>query len=128
MGTPGFDRSVTPLFLCRPSDLSHMQPGVLQQRCTYKQARQSVISMGDVSTKKPNEWKFVKGINDYGKEQTYMYLGAKDNVEEGTAPLSKPIFDLGAWSFLTRPYFILIFSPFFLVSTLLLGDFFSGRI
>merc|ERR1712032_1086646 len=24
------------------------------------------------------EWKFVKGINDYGKEQTYMYLGEKE--------------------------------------------------
>jgi hypothetical protein len=23
------------------------------------------------------EWKFYKGINDYGKEQTYMSLGAK---------------------------------------------------
>ena len=36
------------------------------------------VSMGEASTKKPNEWKYVKGINDYGKEQTYMVSKCKD--------------------------------------------------
>merc|ERR1740138_2042070 len=75
-------------------------------------ARRAVtVRMGEASTKKPNEWKYVKSINDYGKEQTYMYLGAKDGSEENSAPLSAPLLDLGDWSFLVKPYFILLFSP-----------------
>merc|ERR1712032_887768 len=34
------------------------------------------VMMSDAKGRK--EWKFVKGINDYGKEQTYIYLGEKE--------------------------------------------------
>merc|ERR1711990_174724 len=73
--------------------------------------RASTLTMGEASTKKANEWKYVKGINDYGKEQTYMYLGAKDDAAEDSAPLSKPLIDLGDWSFLLKPYFVILFTP-----------------
>ena len=78
--------------------------------------RTLTVQMGDVSTKKPNEWKYVKGINDYGKEQTYMYLGPKDNTEDGDSALSRPILDIlpEGWNVVLKPYFILLFTPFVL--------------
>ena len=80
------------------------------------------VVMGEASTNKENEWKFVKGINDYGKEQTYMYLGAKDNSEDGDSFLSKPIIDLGAYSFILKPYFIALFTPFALCVAYLVSE------
>merc|ERR1711990_1074180 len=56
--------------------------------------RASTLTMGEASTKKANEWKYVKSINDYGKEQTYMYLGAKDADEDTPSTLaSKPLLE-----------------------------------
>ena len=91
-----------------------VQPGARMLRTAARPALS--VSMGEASTKKPNEWKYVKGINDYGKEQTYMYLGAKDNSEDGSSPLSKPLLsyagiDLGSFSFLTAPYMVILFAP-----------------
>jgi hypothetical protein len=40
----------------------------------------SAVSMSDV--KGPKDWKYVKSINDYGKEQTYMFLGAKEGATD----------------------------------------------
>ena len=79
-------------------------------------ARASGAVMGDVSTKKWNEWKFVKSKNDYGKEQTYMFLGPRDDVDDDSAPLASPLVDLGSWSFLVKPYFIILFTPFALAA------------
>merc|ERR1712032_883111 len=39
------------------------------------------------------EWKFVKGINDYDKEQTYMYLGKA----EGKAKFADPVANSLLW-------------------------------
>merc|ERR1719258_700296 len=36
--------------------------------------RTAAATMSDA--KGPSNWQYVKGINDYGKEQTYMYLGS----------------------------------------------------
>merc|ERR1740138_1158167 len=84
-------------------------------------ARRAVtVRMGEASTKKANEWKDVKSINDYGKEQTYMFLGAKDDDEETySTAASKPLLsylglNLGPFDFITAPYFIVLFSPFLL--------------
>ena len=61
-----------------------------------------------------NDWAYVKGINDYGKEQTYMYLAERKGSEDdlmGT-PLSEMVgLNLGRWSFVATPYFIALFAP-----------------
>ena len=71
-------------------------------------------TQGEQSTRRQNEWKYVKGINDYGKEQTYMYLAERKGSEDdlmGT-PLSEMAgLDLGRWSFVATPYFIALFAP-----------------
>ena len=36
--------------------------------------RAAAATMSDA--KGPSSWQYVKGINDYGKETTYMYLGS----------------------------------------------------
>ena len=84
--------------------------------------RPAAIVMGEASTKEANEWKFVKGINDYGKDVTYMYLGAKDKADDGSSPLSKPVLDIlpEEWNFLLKPYFIMLFSPLVLATACLI--------
>ena len=75
-------------------------------------SRSASIVMGEMSTKKENEWKYVKSVNDFGKEQTYMFLAAKDGDANGpSASLGRGLVDLGDWSFLTAPYFIALFTP-----------------
>ena len=91
---------IAALLLLAPVDA--FQAGV-RPLASAPATRSSAVSMGEPSTSKWNEWKYVKSINDYGKEQTYMYLGPKDNAEDGSSPLSAPLINLGAWSFLTKP-------------------------
>ena len=67
------------------------------------------VVMGEQSTRRQNEWKYVKGINDYGKEQTYMYLAEREGSEEDF--MGTPLVDLGAWSFLVTPYYFALFVP-----------------
>lgn len=71
--------------------------------------------MGEQSTRRQNEWKFVQGVNDAGKEQTYMYLAEREGSEEDF--MGTPIFGeeaLGGFSFLGKPYFIALFTPLLL--------------
>merc|ERR1711907_544616 len=49
-------------------------------------SRSAMVTMGEMSTKKENGWKYVKSVNDYGKEQTYMFLSAKEDVAEYDGP------------------------------------------
>ena len=91
-----------------------LQPGAYKPQPVALRSRTTGVTMGDTSTKKWNEWKYVKGINDYGKEQTYMYLGAKKDAADDSAPLSAPLLDLGEWSFFVKPYYIILFTPLLL--------------
>ena len=50
-----------------------------------------------------------------------MYLGAKDGVEDGSAPFSAPLVDLGQFSFLTKPYFVMLFSPLVFAGAYVVG-------
>ena len=77
--------------------------------------RPAAITMDGV--KGPSEWVFVKGINDYGKEQTYMFLGPKKDaaVEKNAAEEA-----LGEWGFLASPYFIALFTPLVLCALTIL--------
>ena len=99
-----------------------LQAGALQLRRAQGTRSATSIVMGEASTNKWNEWKFVKGVNDYGKEQTYMYLGAKDKADDGSSPLSKPVIDVlpEGWNFLLKPYFIMLFSPLVLATACLI--------
>ena len=86
--------------------------------------RATSIVLGEQSTKKENEWKYVKSVNDFGKEQTYMYLAERSGDANGpSAGLGRGLIDLGDWSFLTAPYFILLFTPFALCAVAILGGF-----
>ena len=41
----------------------------------------------------PRRWKYVKGINDYGKEQTYMYLGKAEGKAKFADPFANSFID-----------------------------------
>jgi hypothetical protein len=60
------------------------------------------------------EWKFIKGINDYGKEQTYMYLGERSDDGSGQFawdPLGTS--DNETLAFLWKnAYLVALFTPF----------------
>uniref|UniRef100_A0A7S4MK90 Uncharacterized protein n=1 Tax=Prymnesium polylepis TaxID=72548 RepID=A0A7S4MK90_9EUKA len=87
----------------------------------------SAVSMSDV--KGPKDWKYVKSINDYGKEQTYMFLGAKEGATDweefgGVNPVAAALgIDGTAFEFLVAPYFIALFTPFLLCTAYLLPTF-----
>ena len=67
-------------------------------------------------------WKYVKSINDYGKEQTYMYLAERESDPDGpNAALGKGLVDLGPWSFLTAPYMLALFAPFTLCAVYIIS-------
>ena len=104
------------------SPCAALQAGALQLRRAQATRSATAIVMGEASTNKWNEWKFVKGINDYGKDVTYMYLGAKDKADDGSSPLSKPVLDIlpEEWNFLLKPYFIMLFSPLVLATACLI--------
>jgi hypothetical protein len=83
----------------------------VQQLPAMQWMRVSTVQMGE-DVKGRKDWKFSKGINDYGKEQTYMTLGAKEGGKkyafdpfnaEGNE-LAEAIWD--------DAYLIFLFAPF----------------
>lgn len=88
---------------------------VMRQPLSVAAARRSTeLQMGEQSTRRQNEWKFVKGINDYGKEQTYMFLAEQEGSQDDF--MGAPVVDAGDWSFFFKPYFLVLFAPFVLAS------------
>ena len=90
-----------------------VQPGARMLRTAARPALS--VSMGEASTKKPNEWKYVKGINDYGKEQTYMTLGENTSEKFAYDPLGfadDPTLSL-IWQY---GWAIALFTPFTLTA------------
>uniref|UniRef100_A0A7S0J254 Uncharacterized protein n=1 Tax=Calcidiscus leptoporus TaxID=127549 RepID=A0A7S0J254_9EUKA len=62
------------------------------------------------------EWKFVKGINDYGKEQTYMYLGKAEGKAKFADPVANSLIDESAAEGLIgllweKAYLLALFAP-----------------
>jgi len=62
------------------------------------------------------EWKFVKGINDYGKEQTYMYLGKAEGKAKFADPVANSLIDESAAEGLIgflweKAYLLALFGP-----------------
>ena len=98
-----------------------LQAGAMKLQ-TVQRARATPVVMGEQATKKENEWKYVKSINDYGKEQTYMYLAERESDPDGpNAALGKGLVDLGPWSFLTAPYMLALFAPFTLCAVYIIS-------
>ena len=52
--------------ICPATDA--LQAGAATVMRPKRAARQLAVVMGEASTKKPNEWKYVKSVNDFGKE------------------------------------------------------------
>ena len=87
-------------------DVAALQVAPLRAAAAPAVNRAGQLSMSDAKGRK--EWKYVKGINDYGKEQTYMYLGAKEGKRFLFSPVGEegPLADI--WE---KAYLGAIFGP-----------------
>merc|ERR1711892_104748 len=91
-----------------------LMPAARPLKLSSKHARATPLQMSDV--KGPKDWAFIKGKDAAGKENTYMYLGAKKGAAPEVNKLAAAIGqEENPFAFVLEPYFILLFAPFAIV-------------